>query len=501
MLYQVIKKRVEYDKDFPRRAYELTVLKMVLDGSLYSVQPYQFHNEYQTGTGEYIPIIDRCPSIQCGIGIIRSVVEELVALTWGEDRFPAITVIDNDIDDMAMQELFQSITKESHLISLMRDATYKGSIGSVAIRMRILKERLFFDNIETIYLTPAFDPMEPDTLIKVTQKYKVKGQDLADAGYTIKQEALNAWHWFLLTWDTTDETWFIPWLCMEDSYDKPHVPVKDVKRSTSHHLGFVPIVWIKNLHANFSDIDGECHFEPAIETCIEIDKLLSQSGRGLMYSADPLLLIKENTDPEGKPLVRSSSTILSVGPQGDAKLLEITGQSTNAILEHVAKLREYALESIHGNRASPDKLSTAQSGRAMQLMHEGLLQVADGLRASYGEYGLITLMKMVVSASNKIPIKINGKSIPKLKQNMELSLRWSEFFTPTQLDLQQQAQYLVGMVQGGIMSRETAIKVLSSDFDIETVEDELKLILAGEVAQDAREAKLAAATQVTTKQN
>ena len=68
--------------------------------------------------------------------------------------------------------------------------------------------------------------------------------------------------------------------------------------------------------------DGACTFRAAIETQIEIDYQLSQAGRGLKYSSDPTLLIKEpaTTDSE---IVKGAGNALVVSEKGDAKLLEI----------------------------------------------------------------------------------------------------------------------------------------------------------------------------------
>ena len=45
---------------------------------------------------------------------------------------------------------------------------------------------------------------------------------------------------------------------------------------------------------------GPAHSGAAIETKIEIDYQLSQAGRGLKYSSDPTLLIKEPATSEVK---------------------------------------------------------------------------------------------------------------------------------------------------------------------------------------------------------
>ena len=111
-----------------------------------------------------------------------------------------------------------------------------------------------------------------------------------------------------------------------------------------HALGFVPIAWIRNLSGG-DDIDGECTFRAAIETQIEIDYQLSQAGRGLKYSSDPTLLIKEPAADAGQ-MQRTADTALIVSEKGDAKLLEIGGTASAAVIAYVETLRKFAIEKI-----------------------------------------------------------------------------------------------------------------------------------------------------------
>ena len=160
----------------------------------------------------------------------------------------------------------------------------------------------------------------------------------------------------------------------------------DTGRSVRHGLGFVPLVWIRNLPGGVAP-DGACTFRSAVETGIEIDYQLSQAGRGLKYSSDPTLLIKEPAGLEGE-LVRGAGNALVVSEKGDARLLEIGGTAAGAVLDYVRVLRDLALEGVHGNRADPSRLGAPQSGRALELMNQGLVWLADNLRVSYGEGGL-----------------------------------------------------------------------------------------------------------------
>jgi len=226
---------------------------------------------------------------------------------------------------------------------------------------------------------------------------------LQQNGYEIADP--QAEHWFARCWDSDDEIWYQP------------IPVGtasrilvDERRSVRHGLGMVPITWIRNLPGQSSTGDpceGACTFRAAVETQIEIDYQLSQAGRGLKYSSDPTLLLKEPAAID-RDVVRGAGNALIVGEHGDARLLEIGGTASAAVIEYVRTLRELALESVHGNRASPDRLTAAQSGRALELMNQGLLWLADNLRITYGEGGLLDLVKMIAVASRRYGLRTNG---------------------------------------------------------------------------------------------
>ena len=171
----------------------------------------------------------------------------------------------------------------------MTEAATRGSIGSAAILLRVLRGRVFFQILNTMFLTPTWNPEEPDTLSQVVERYKLSGRALQQAGYEIDDPG--AEHWFTRCWDMESETWFEPYPV--GGSDRLII---DEQRTVHHRLGFVPITWIKNLPGPSSTGDvneGACTFRSAIETQIEIDYQLSQAGRGLKYSSDPTLLLKE----------------------------------------------------------------------------------------------------------------------------------------------------------------------------------------------------------------
>jgi hypothetical protein len=459
-MFDTICRLIPQDPDYSPRTRMLDILHRVLDGTLYDVLPHQFHEERSPG-GEYIPLRNRRPSVRYGLS--RVVVEDSVSLLFSEGHFPTI-----DCADPTIQSVLSDIAKEARLNQVMIEAAICGSVGSVAILMRVLRRRVFFQVLDTTYLVPVWNPEAPDSLLRVTERYKVPGQKLVENGYAVPNPDIN--YWFERQWDAEYETWFSPIAVQGTGASEV-----DLARTVRHGLGFVPMVWVRNLPGRSpteDTNDGACTFRAAIEAQIEIDYQLSQAGRGLKYSSDPTLLIKEPASSDTQ-MVKGAGNALVVSEKGDARLLEIGGTASAAVMEYVRTLRELALESVHGNRANADRLTAAQSGRALELMNQGLLWLADNLRISYGETALLNLARMIVRASQVYSLRVMDRDVAPLDVSVRLSIKWPRWYPPTADDRQKDAQTLTTLVTAGLISRATAVKAIANTFDIEDVPGEL----------------------------
>lgn len=471
-MFRSIIESIPRDKDYPDRAFTIDMFNRVLKGTIYDHLRHPFNCE-KNGANEYVPIMERRPSVRCNIA--KKVVDDSVSMLFSDAHFPHFDCTDEILRDILLQ-----IKKESHLDLQMIEAATKGSVGSVAIIMRILENRLFFETFCTKNLTPVFDPKDPDNLISVREQYKVSGRDLVELDYDVEEDVD---YWFIRDWDSSSEIFYLPKPIKnyrsESKIDDEEFEreIVDKERTVEHNLGFVPIVWIKNL-PNGEGIDGECTFAAAIDTIIEIDYQLSQVGRGLRYSSDPTLLIKEPAVGQGQ-IIKGAGNALIVDAEGDAKYLEIDGGASNAVLEYVKRLRETALESVNGNRTSPDKISVAQSGVAMKHMNQDLVNLVDKLRITYGECGILKLLKMILKATKKYSIVVNGEKIPELDENSEISLRWPDWYPQTILEMQQESITLKTLTESHLISKKTALKILAQKYDIEDIDAEL-LEIAGD---------------------
>jgi hypothetical protein len=448
-IFQSICDHIPADPEFPVRARRLDLMRRVLDGTLYDALPFEFHDE-RTSSGEYIPLRRRRPSVRYALA--RVVVEDSVALLFSEGHFPVV-----GSPDEAVRQALAAVARDCKLNQVMTEAAIRGSIGSACLLLRILRGRVFLDVLDTTWLTPTWDPEEPDALLSVVERYKVPGADLVAAGYEVADPG--AQYWFQRTWDRDEETWFVP-----QQVGVPGAMIPDTSRTVQHGLGLVPLIWIRNLPGGIAP-DGACTFRAAVETGIEIDYQLSQAGRGLKYSSDPTLLIKEPAGLEGE-LVRSAGNALVVSEKGDARLLEIGGTAAGAVLDYVRMLRELALEGVHGNRADASRLGAPASGRSLEMMNQGLIWLADNLRVSYGEGGILPICRMILQAAQRYPLRVEGRELPDLDPAAALRLIWPPWYPTGSEDRARDAATLMQLVSAKQLKPETAQRWLASEWGV-----------------------------------
>lgn len=455
MDWLALQDRMPRDRALPERCFRLSALESVLDGRHYDVLRYPFSAE-RNGAGEYVPLDERRPSVRSNL--CRVVVEDSVSLLFSEGHWPTIQV-----SDARTATALETICQASALKQTMLEAATRGSVGSVVVLMRVVDGRIFFDVLRTAYLTPVWSSSDPRELSELIERYRVKAEDLLAQGHAVEP---GGDYWFERHWDDRVETWYLPY---RDGADRKI----DVERSGEHGLGFVPAVWIRNLPASCDmreGPDGGCTFQAAIDTVIETDYLLSQAGRGLKYGSDPTLVLKDPGlgIPQGSTAhVGGASNALMLPPEGDAKLLEINGNAAAAVLAHVQQLRAIALEAMHGNRAQSDRLGAAQSGRAIELMCQGLIWLADRLRISYGEYGLVSLLRKICLASRRLEggLVVGDAHVTDL-DDAGLSLSWPDWFPMGPQDRQAQADALGRLVEGGIMTQAAAERIIGRSYGI-----------------------------------
>jgi hypothetical protein len=412
------------------RYKRLDILERFREGTIYDCLPYPFYQELDGDN--YIPLRDRRPSVIYNMASV--VVTRSVSLLFSDKHWPVLHATDEDTFNFLQQTV-----NNSELQSAMLEAAYQGSLGSVLVLFVLNEGKYQYEVWNPKYCRPKFDAERE--LEEVFIMYPTYGYELAAVGFNIAPEDTD--ETFLYGKRVTTEEEIIYQPLRVDEFTE-EADFKEKSKAT-HELGFVPGVWIKNFPST-GGIDSDSTYGKILHFCVEIDYQLSQCGRGLKYNSDPQLLIKEPPGDsqlglfsESQSRVRSASNALYVGTEGDAKLLEISGQGQKAVLEFVKQLRQYALETARGSKKDPEHAYGNMSGRAMEILDEDLIALASVFRLSYGESGLKPLLvKMLKAAAQQSLIA----SDPTEADDFALRLVWGNWFDPTPTDLLQTEEAL-----------------------------------------------------------
>ena len=106
------------------------------------------------------------------------------------------------------------------------------------------------------------------------------------------------------------------------------------------------------------------------------------------------------------------------------------------------------------------------SGRALELMNQGLVWLADNLRVSYGEGGLLPLCRMILRAAVRYPVVVDGRAVGDLDVGAGLGLVWPPWYPSSSEDRARDAATLMGLSDGGHLPAATVERWLDDEWGI-----------------------------------
>ena len=450
------------------------------------------------GHGEgYVPLKNRRPAGEYRLPAI--ITRDTVAMMFSESTFPTIVFEEEADTDGA-----QLIISKGRLRSVMFDAATEGGSGSTCIVVEAFagdtkgNHNLFVDTWPAYECDPVFKRNNPGLLESITRTWKVSRDSLKADGYDLDALEL-VWKkyiiekklekeynyeadkrlfedWYIRRELTADASvWYIP--TPLKIYHKKHWDdwIKDGERSTTHGLKFVNAIWITNLTEDVLP-DGICTFEGAINNQFVIDRVLSTGQQAIVTAGSPVLAIsKPNGDktfgadggnsPGGQSMEVSPDSILEVEESGGAWLVQMSAESTMALDTYVRLLRGLSIENCAGSRISEDGVSGKESGYAMELLNQSLVWLAGHLRHSYGEPGLVALVRMIARVHAKYPITTLLKA--KFDPDAELKeISWGPYYEPSGQDKLAEVQAAIAAIEGGLIDTETAIANIGPYYDV-----------------------------------
>ena len=487
-MHKSIAKRIRYPSYQSERFKRLDILDRMLKGEFYDHLGVDFYTETEgpDGSGKYIPIAERRPSVQTGFA--SQVANSTSRKLFAGRHVPRITH-----DNRAYRDWLLKLASRSSLFERMLKAARIGSVGSVAITFRLISGSLVLDVWRPKYCEPSFSPT--GDLVKLRVQYISRGAELRAVGFTTDDRGSELDsdddYWFVREFTSNEEITYLP----QEADEAPGVAHDLVEsKRIAHNLGFVPGVWIQNLPGDDAT-DGISTFGAAMSNIVEMDYTLSQMGRGIRYNAAPQLVIVgkmvNNTDSinRGPVTIIHLESAYSNDDQkygaADAKLLEMVGNGVRAGIEYIALLRKLSFELIAASYKTPETHKGTVSGRAMEILDDSFYDLVYTLRTSYGDSGLVKLLSKIAQAcmlTGVMPYKDLGVTE---KTATEFGLSWPKMYNATPTDETQIIEGMLMATQGNLVDEDTASRYISSQLDLEDYRVETPPQTEGAVESDA----------------
>lgn len=512
MAFSDIARRLSYATGLSQRYQKQDALFRFLSGSFYDDAKLSPFDQEYTGitSGQYIRLRDRRPSVVTNFA--GQFVAEVVSLLWADEQFPTIrcSLPGADETDRQTEEAVQNAVEYCRLDEVLSRACYVGSVGSVAVVLRGLSApdegEPYFEVWRGYQCIPTFERGNPNRLAALTTIYPVLAEQLVIEGHDIPAKNRQDTYWVRIDLTPMREQRYKPMVSERfqrlGEKEKGVVIAWEPTEAYEHGFGIVPAVWAKAPNSDSREIDGSAIFGAAVDTIIEIDYQLSQIGRAYKYTADPLLAITRGEislnayDPSGsKPsrtqtdesgaLLKSATNVLDVPAGGKAELLEIDGSGLDAALAYVAKLREYALESIGGMKSDAETQKGAQSGKALEMLYQALVLVVKRARLAWGNGLLLPLVKLIARGIEVGEIAIPG--VPAIDSSLQMRLVWPSWMTPVGAEMLSTAQAWQSLAGGSsqspvdILPREIVTRIAATNLGLKDAES----IVAEVARQDA----------------
>lgn len=444
------------------RSKELDLFDQYYEGKQYDHLPDW--NEANDSGGDYVPIRKRRPRINYNFA--RRIAATFASKLVGEAVFPRLTIE----DDETSQEFLNAVKKIAHLERVLPQAMRHMAIsGAVLIRFRM--NSLGAPKLEIFnskYCYPEFD--DDGELSRVVIRYTFFDQaDKDEYGKPVEK-------WYQLELGTASDI----------LYDTPavgrgdHMPTFQISEQVDHNLGFVQAEWFRT-NEDKHKIDGESLLCGGILSLIdEMNYNISQSSQAIAYSQEPQVTISGMSEDEVDELVKSSSKAWNLGRDGKASFMEANLSGVERANEFRDKVRQGIQEVTRVIMQDPEKMvAHAQSGKAMEVLNEPLVDLVMEVRSVFEERLTSLLTKLMMTF---IKLNAEGKSVALgmppdyVPASLNISVAWPPVFAPTIEDIRTKVAVYVQATNAQIISRESALRILARDLGIENIEEEMAKI-------------------------
>jgi hypothetical protein len=471
-----------------------------------------------------VPLQERAPAVRSMLA--RTAGRRLASMIFGERSWPRVTpratayqvtLSQTDLD--AIGALLDELCDVASLRVVMHQALVQGlRSGSVCMVLCFRDGLPAVDFVPAKWCTPDLSPS--GAVRSVLVEWQTLGKD--DKGN-------NVLYAHRRTIDASADTTFVPQV-------NDGRPLTWSRVEQSYALEFCPVVWCRN---QVDPTDTGCDGYPLAHGLEDeigaLDLALSQGHRNALYNGEPQM-VRTGVDAEAPPMgpegrnvdpekfswlnapknalnalsgwvtgaasgaaKKAPGTIWNLPTGSDAKLLESTGAGMTIIGQNADRLRRVILDAVGVVLADPQTLGSGDiSARALTLMHAPMLDVCDNLREEYGRLLLSVLdgfFRLCTTATVREGALLSSlaAALPALDRQkrvrvdgsaawlaLPLSLTWGPYFEPSWSDVTAGIAAARAGFEGGIVSRETAVRMIAPLTGVTDTDEELEDLDEGE---------------------
>lgn len=333
----------------------------------------------------YVPLDARRPSVPYRLA--TTIVKRFTSRIFGRDHFPTIEVV----GDPDTQDWFAGVVDASSLRTRMiRARNMGGACGSVALSWRVCegvpRVQVHAGSCVEVVEWADREELVPAHAIELTRR----PEDRWDPD---KRSFERVWWWCRRDWTPMADLYFLDKL--DDSKGREEPWVLDRTRTDEHKDGEAHVVWVQNDPDD--GVDGRPDYDGQYEALNSLDTSSSVAHRGTVLNLDPTLVL--NADPEivkrGGVIRKGSDNALTVGENGGAEYLELSGSSVAAGKDLIERERGQILECVSCVVPDPNTVAAAgTSSLGIRLVYEPMLDEVDVRREQYGQ-GMVRLLGQI----------------------------------------------------------------------------------------------------------
>ncbi len=308
--------------------------------------------------------------------LVRQIVSRFTEMLFGDGRRPQLVVP----QDPATQDYLEAIFHEANLWEVLAQARdMAGACGSAAIANGVMDGIPFAEALHpgNLYVS-EWDNAKPGWIPKVViEQYQVLKDVLDPEDGKLKSEA----YWRSRAWTDTEI------IVYEDvrvrGWSKDETIPAAAGYPQEHSLGRCPVIWIQNtLNSKSPDGDPDC--EGTWELLDQLDREQSIVHKAIRNNTAPTVVVKDAQAEFRRPREYIKGKLIEVGKDGDAKYLEMAGQSIEIGLKGIDALTMQVLRTVECIVLDPEQAKSYNSGESMQMLWRSMECRAGRLRVTAG---------------------------------------------------------------------------------------------------------------------